>query len=186
MPTGVYTRTPWHLAILKQNGPKISAANMGRSTPSLRGELNPSKRPEVRAKISAAKKGKPSFNKGKSNWWLKGELHPNWKGGITVGKENKKIYKSKETYKALLKGYGLTLDQYDLLSKEQGDVCRICGTKNKDGGVLSVDHDHRTGKIRGLLCRKCNTGLGIFSDDISFLRKAISYLESFKDPQVQT
>jgi hypothetical protein len=62
---------------------------------------------------------------------------------------------------------------------EQHSVCRICGTDNPGGRgkVFSVDHDHQTGKVRGLLCHHCNVGLGNFKDSIDILKKAISYLE---------
>jgi len=59
----------------------------------------------------------------------------------------------------------------------QGGVCAICGGINDNDDALSVDHDHETGRIRGLLCSKCNKGLGSFNDDPELLRKAIAYLE---------
>ena len=57
----------------------------------------------------------------------------------------------------------------------QNSVCAICGRKSEN--LLTVDHDHTTGIIRGLLCKACNTGLGYFHDDPDSLRKAASYLE---------
>ena len=62
------------------------------------------------------------------------------------------------------------------LARSQGNSCAICGAKPK-GRRLAVDHDHKTGKIRGLLCMPCNTALGKFRDDPKLLRKAIKYLE---------
>ena len=58
----------------------------------------------------------------------------------------------------------------------QDGLCAIC-ERHPEDGVLRVDHDHSTGKIRGLLCRHCNLALGNMSDDVSLLRKAIAYLE---------
>jgi hypothetical protein len=69
---------------------------------------------------------------------------------------------------------------YNHILAEQENCCAICGstaTGSKNKGQFSVDHDHITGKIRGLLCTRCNTGLGSFRDNKEFLRKAISYLE---------
>lgn len=78
--------------------------------------------------------------------------------------------------------YGITLKEYDHLLIAQNGVCAICRkaeTKmHVDGSfTLSVDHDHVTGKVRGLLCSKCNTGLGCFSDDSLKLRAAADYLD---------
>lgn len=76
--------------------------------------------------------------------------------------------------------YGLTKEEYESMLIDQKHQCKICGTKtayvnNPDKG-FAVDHCHRTGKVRGLLCMKCNTGLGMFTDDCDKLSSAISYL----------
>src|SRR5579863_6216370 len=63
----------------------------------------------------------------------------------------------------LMKKYGLTVAQYEELSKQQNHRCLICNGENSYRGKLiplAVDHDHTTGKIRGLLCNSCNLGLG--------------------------
>jgi hypothetical protein len=73
--------------------------------------------------------------------------------------------------------YGLTLDQYDELFTQQGDKCVICGGVNKNGKRLFVDHDHKTGKIRGLLCSQCNTMFGMAGDNPQILANAIEYLK---------
>jgi len=62
-----------------------------------------------------------------------------------------------------LKKYGLTLHDYYSLLKKQNMCCAICGKHQKDfNRLLSVDHDHKTGEIRGLLCSNCNSGLGFY------------------------
>ena len=70
--------------------------------------------------------------------------------------------------------YGLTPEQYKTLMQVQNGVCAIC--KKQDYRLLSVDHDHKTGKIRGLLCQACNYGLGCFEDDSLRLMHAVLYL----------
>ena len=72
--------------------------------------------------------------------------------------------------------YGLTLVEFDKMFEDQGGSCKICGGVNKNGDRLSVDHDHKTGKIRGLLCARCNSLLGLACDDTSILLEAIRYL----------
>lgn len=71
--------------------------------------------------------------------------------------------------------------------EKQNGVCAICkkpetAKKQSGNGIkrLSVDHDHTTGAIRGLLCMYCNTALGKFKDDIEILKSAIVYLEAHK------
>ncbi|MBN1183458.1 MAG: endonuclease VII domain-containing protein [Bacteroidales bacterium] len=79
----------------------------------------------------------------------------------------------------LKRKYSITLEQYNKLYGEQNGCCKICGrhsSKFKNG--LAVDHNHRTGKIRGLLCNYCNRGLGKFSDSLEKLEKAVEYLKN--------
>ena len=75
---------------------------------------------------------------------------------------------------------GLTLEEYDQLLSSQGGVCAICKTPPKPGGRrLNVDHDHKTGKVRGLLCHRCNRALPWMSDSSDRLRAAADYLEQY-------
>lgn len=76
-----------------------------------------------------------------------------------------------------LKKYGITLEQYQQMLEAQGGGCAICGAEtNKNGKSLFVDHCHDTGAVRGILCYKCNTGLGSFKDNATLLARAVSYL----------
>jgi len=76
----------------------------------------------------------------------------------------------------LKRTYGITLEEYDTMLKDQEYVCAICGTDKLGGiGRFHVDHNHITGKIRGLLCTRCNTKLGIIEDE-KFNKLAIIYL----------
>jgi hypothetical protein len=73
-----------------------------------------------------------------------------------------------------MKTYGLNYSSYeDMLSRQEG-MCAIC--TSLEGPKLTVDHNHKTGKIRGLLCDNCNKGLGMFRDNPSALASAITYL----------
>ena len=77
--------------------------------------------------------------------------------------------------------YGVTSKMFTELLLAQNNACKICNVelspvKNGDIQIAHVDHCHTTGKIRGLLCRKCNTGLGMFSDNVANLQNAIRYL----------
>ena len=72
--------------------------------------------------------------------------------------------------------YGVTLEQYDKMFEGQNGVCAICGGINKSDRRLAIDHNHETGKIRGLLCSNCNTGIGMLKENINILCSAISYL----------
>jgi hypothetical protein len=73
--------------------------------------------------------------------------------------------------------FGITLEEYDALFDSQDGKCAIC-LLPPSGRQLAVDHDHKTGKIRGLLCTKCNVALGLLNDDIGRLFLAIEYLKS--------
>lgn len=93
------------------------------------------------------------------------------------------------TEEGLKARYGISKYDYDLMLGMQAGVCAICHrpeTKvRKAGGKgeravmpLSVDHDHQTGRVRGLLCDNCNTGLGRFGDDPGLLQRAVDYLKN--------
>lgn len=77
--------------------------------------------------------------------------------------------------------YGLTPEQYDEMLAAQDGACALCAEKPKPGGIkaaskLHVDHDHETGKIRALLCNRCNQGLGYFRDDTALMQRASLYV----------
>lgn len=69
----------------------------------------------------------------------------------------------------------MTYDDFKQMLKKQDNKCAICG-KEETKRRMSVDHCHKTGKVRGLLCQLCNTSLGGFKDDVAILKKAIKYL----------
>jgi arginyl-tRNA--protein-N-Asp/Glu arginylyltransferase len=92
------------------------------------------------------------------------------------GKEKQK----KRSFKNNLKKYNLSPADYELIFNKQNGLCAICGTNKSHRSDVSynlfVDHCHTTGKVRGLLCHHCNTGLGHFQDNSNYLQKAIEYL----------
>lgn len=83
---------------------------------------------------------------------------------------------------SLYRRYGIYLEEYEQMVKEQNNKCLICNQKpNPDGkkhNVLSVDHCHKTNKIRGLLCHLCNRAIGLFRERIDLIEKALCYLKS--------
>ena len=73
--------------------------------------------------------------------------------------------------------YGITLEKYHQMLADQNYKCAICGQEDEvEGRKLAIDHCHTTGKVRGLLCGKCNRGLGLFYDNSKLLQNAILYL----------
>ncbi|MGH7383314.1 MAG: endonuclease VII domain-containing protein [Candidatus Methylomirabilales bacterium] len=72
--------------------------------------------------------------------------------------------------------WGMTAEEYRSLFDLQNGLCAICREPPGDQS-LAVDHDHNTGKVRGLLCKNCNLGIGNFRDDAQLLISAIEYLE---------
>jgi protein-arginine kinase activator protein McsA len=72
----------------------------------------------------------------------------------------------------LKKQYGITPEKYNEMSSLQEGKCAICDRTEK----LVVDHNHATGKVRSLLCRLCNSGIGYFKEDVTIMRKAIKYV----------
>jgi Recombination endonuclease VII len=81
----------------------------------------------------------------------------------------------------LKRRYGIGAADFDELVRRQGAICAICGRENPE----HVDHDHDSGKVRGILCFNCNGGLGQFSDNTERLSNAIEYLEDGLDARVE-
>jgi len=76
--------------------------------------------------------------------------------------------------------YDVSPEWIEYKLKFQDGKCEICGNKCIKNVSLSVDHDHETGKVRGLLCHNCNTGLGYYYDNPETLRRAATYLEKYQ------
>jgi hypothetical protein len=95
--------------------------------------------------------------------------------------ENPDYARKRGKYYDLKRRYGLSAEDYNALLARQGGVCAICGKQPSQ--TLCVDHNRKTRKVRRLLCRKCNLGIGHFDDDPRLLRAATDYLEAFEDDE---
>lgn len=117
------------------------------------------------------------------NEWVKEELkiNPDFakKQSVAVSKSQKKNSR-KTKNKELSRKYGITVEQFEAMVLVQNNLCAICH-KKPNKRALSVDHCHKTGSIRELLCQKCNTILGQAGDSVEILIKAIKYLEKHTD-----
>jgi hypothetical protein len=84
----------------------------------------------------------------------------------------------------LKRNYGITLDEHTQMYEDQNGVCAVC-EKPGDGKwkKLCVDHDHKTGKVRQLLCRNCNMILGQVDDNINYMEKLTAYLKKHKNDE---
>ena len=99
-----------------------------------------------------------------------------------IWREKNPIKSQELNRRKLLKKYGLTIKEWEELFDKQNGTCAICNLPETliDRGTLrrlAVDHCHSTGKVRSLLCSKCNKAIGLLNDDLSLLNKAVSYLE---------
>lgn len=127
------------------------------------------------------KKNKNELN-AKSALWAKNNLDRCRKSGLKYRSNNRE----REKNRALEYKYGLTIEEYSFLLEKQNSICAICGREetavDRNGKIkkLQVDHDHETGKIRGLLCSTCNRGIGYLQDDISIIENALEYLKEYK------
>ena len=98
---------------------------------------------------------------------------------VQYNKDNSETVRSQY----LKREYGMTFEEFDAMLSSQDICCAICGTNkpSKTRGRINrfhVDHDHKTGKVRGLLCKSCNIALGEVEDNIHTLKSMIEYLES--------
>lgn len=101
-------------------------------------------------------------------------------------KEIRQLYSKKYKEKAkenskksrLKTKWSLSLEEYEALFKKQKNLCAICKEKEViKNRRLAVDHCHKNGRVRELLCRRCNMGIGIFQDNQELFKKAINYLK---------
>lgn len=101
-----------------------------------------------------------------------------WKPVEKAAYDKAHYHQDKEKYRnsSYKKRYGITLADYNKLLLTQNGLCGICNSMCSSGKLLAVDHNHKTNKVRGLLCTKCNLLIGYASESPEILRQAIEYL----------
>ena len=92
-------------------------------------------------------------------------------------KKMRDLYPDRVKNRVLKYSYGITLEDYNEMLASQKGVCAICNQPCATGRKLCVDHDHKTGKVRGLLCNDCNAGIGKLKDSSAILKTAANYLD---------
>jgi hypothetical protein len=85
--------------------------------------------------------------------------------------------KISQKHNRIRREYGLTKEQHEALYEKQNKRCKICSKQIDDMFKMHIDHCHSTLKVRGLLCNKCNQGLGLFNEDLDLFEKAVNYLK---------
>lgn len=104
----------------------------------------------------------------------KGKESKHWKHGLSHTVK----YRTEQTRKSTLKRFDMSFKEYISILKSQNESCAVCGKSQiANGKSFAIDHDHKTGIVRGLLCSDCNFMLGLAKDDIKLLLKAINYLK---------
>jgi hypothetical protein len=92
--------------------------------------------------------------------------------------QTKEEQRENRRWRSIYSLYRLTRGQWQAIFERQQGCCAICGISQDDlGYTLEIDYDQATGKVRGLLCKKCNLGIGMFGEDVENINKAIRYLE---------
>jgi hypothetical protein len=113
------------------------------------------------------------FNKKEYNkkWYQKNKKRHDATGAV-YRKKHPEIIKNKN----LRNKYGITLSRLEHMTMQQEKKCAICKREKE----LVVDHNHKTNKVRELLCSKCNTALGLFEDSVDLLLSAMTYIEKWR------
>lgn len=134
------------------------------------------------------------------DWQQRNKDHLNAKGRARHAANPEKTKEVQQRYRAnhrdlvayrrrkvTLAAYGLTVKQYELMLVGQGDCCALCGSADPEhwSGQFQVDHCHKTGRVRGLLCARCNGGLGLLGDSPEILRRAALYVEGATLDQIK-
>lgn len=93
---------------------------------------------------------------------------------------NPKKYKDRALGKWLMSNYKISENDFNEMKLAQNNLCAICNNPQNYGSRLFVDHCHKTGKVRGLLCSSCNTAIGHFRENIDTMFNAIEYIKKYK------
>ena len=121
----------------------------------------------LKNKDKILKKQKERYYKDKVRFFIRSKV---W---IEKNKERHTAYIKNWSY---LKRYGITTQKVKLLIEHQKNKCPICNNTLKNN--FHVDHDHRTKKVRGVLCQRCNMGIGCLKENIHSLKRAVKYLKN--------
>jgi hypothetical protein len=124
--------------------------------------------------------GKKSYCRRCQSDWAKAKYHADPEAARAKSRERAARVRTPERSRrrALQAMYGLGWDEYEAMLASQGGRCAVCGASEAGGrGNWHVDHDHESGRVRGLLCAGCNVGIGQFRDDPERLRAAARYLD---------
>lgn len=89
----------------------------------------------------------------------------------------------KSRFNWIRRAYGLSPEDFEFLWAGQGGLCAICKTPLGEGYRCHIDHDHETNKVRALLCKSCNNGIGLFKESPQLLREAAEYIEKFREKE---
>lgn len=125
----------------------------------------------------------PNSNKERSERYRNANLDKARKASLTSYHKTREanpdeVYKKKRDL-MLKRNYGISVSEYDELLQSQNNVCAVCHKPEPwRRGYLHVDHNHKTGQLRGLLCSKCNLALGHANDDVNILRALIRYIQT--------
>lgn len=96
---------------------------------------------------------------------------------VSCEEMRKEGYREARREARLLKKYGIASSVYEAMSEEQQGKCAICTEVIEDRSLFHVDHCHSTGKVRGLLCSRCNQAIGLLRENPNIIRRAASYVE---------
>jgi hypothetical protein len=92
----------------------------------------------------------------------------------------RKLHPEKEPSYKIKYRYGVTAETYTKMFEKQKGLCEICKKPSPPSKRLGIDHNHITGKVRDLLCMRCNSGIGMFGDNINTTKNAIKYLKKWE------
>ncbi|MFA6991928.1 MAG: endonuclease VII domain-containing protein [Candidatus Gracilibacteria bacterium] len=139
-------------------------------------------------KAKCKKRNKEWIKKNYELWKSYGKKYRN-KNFNLISKREKEYYKNNsekilfKSFECRLKKFNITIEQYTDMLKRQKGLCAICGCKGNNKNLklfdLVLDHCHKSGRVRGLLCTTCNLMLGHAKDDKNKLQKAIDYLSCY-------
>jgi hypothetical protein len=144
-------------------------------------------RPDCKSCNKAAQKARrdadPEPNRSRAREWQRNNRERYRATQRAYVESGRKRVSNRKSY--LKRTYGISVGEYDEMLAAQQGVCAICGRTPRDDISLHVDHCHVTGRLRGLLCFRCNNGLGDFGHDPALLEAALGYLAVADDAEIR-